>query len=70
VELFCSDGGQTVELWTCSVTTLDVVHVVLSDFILKGKSNCAFFFVKIIAKLVSNFAVLLLIWWANWHSRF
>ena len=41
------------------MTSLDVVHVVLSDFMFKRESNCAFF-VKIIAKLASNFAVLLL----------
>ena len=34
VDLFSSHGGrQTVELWNCSLAALDVVHVVLCDFI-------------------------------------
>ena len=34
MDLFCSDGGgQTVELWTCSVAALDVVFVVPIDCI-------------------------------------
>jgi hypothetical protein len=31
--VFCSHGGgQTVELWNYSLAALDVVHVVVSDF--------------------------------------
>ena len=47
MDLFCSHGGgQTVELCTCSVAALDAVNVVLSDFIFKGETYCAFVLLK------------------------
>ena len=47
MDLFCiHGGGHTVELWNCSMAALDIVHVVLSDFIFKEKIKFTFVLFK------------------------